>query len=90
MTILVPKRVTMLLMMVEKMLLLIRDMVILVLMRVIMLLVMARQTCFVGICPRAKHHLSATTLKHFNAHGTDQHNALHIAHINAMQYILVP
>ena len=83
----------MLLMMVQKMLLLIREMVILVilvLMRVIMLLVMARQTCFVGICPRAKHHLSATTLKHFNAHGTDQYNALHIAHINAMQYILVP
>ena len=62
--------VTVLLMMVKKMLLLVRDtaiLVIMVLMRVIMLLLMGRQTCFVGICPWAKHHLSATALKHFNA-----------------------
>ena len=43
--------VVLVVMRVKKMLLLIRDMVILVLMRVIMLLLMARQTCFVGICP---------------------------------------
>ena len=62
--------VTVLLMMVKKMLLLVRDtaiLVIMVLMRVIMLLLMGRQTCFVGICPWAKHHLSATALKHFKA-----------------------
>ena len=63
MAILVVNKVTMLLMMVKEMLLLIRDMVILVilvLMRVIMLVLMARQTCFVGICLWARHHLSNT------------------------------
>ena len=57
------KRVSILLMMAKNVVPLVRDMVILVilvLMRVIMLLLMARQTCFVGICPWAKHHLSAT------------------------------